>query len=62
MSLGDLLGTTGLGWAELALVLAFLAFAAVAVHTLFLRRREADQQASRLPLEDDRSDAEEDTR
>lgn len=43
------LGTLGV----LALVLFFTVFVAIAVRTLFLRRRETDSRLERLPLDDD---------
>lgn len=56
MRLSDIMGAAGLsGWAEVALVLFLLAFAAILLGTLAPRRRAEFDRASRLPLDDDPS-------
>jgi len=55
MSLGDVVGHAGLaGYAEVALILFVAAFLAIAVWTLLPRRKQEFDEASRLPLDDER--------
>ena len=52
-SLSDVVGAAGLqGYAEVALIIFFAVFVAVALRVLATRRRDLDHVA-RLPLEDD---------
>lgn len=52
-SLSDVVGAAGLqGYAEVALILFFVVFVAVALRVLATRRHDLDHVA-RLPLEDD---------
>ncbi len=56
MKLSDVVSNAGLaGYAEVALVLFLLAFAAILVRTFWPGRRAALNHASRLPLDDDDS-------
>ena len=55
MTLGDVVGHSGLTlWAEVAMVVFMLAFVAVSVH-LLVTGRERWERARRLPLDDDAS-------
>lgn len=53
MKLSDIMGHAGLSvWAEIALVIFALAFAAVVVHTFAKKRRATFEEVSRMPLDD----------
>lgn len=55
MSLSDIMGNAGLaGYAEVALVVFLLVFIAVVVRLLQPSRRQDLDEASRLPLDDER--------
>ena len=54
MKLSDIVSGSGLhGYAEVAMIIFMVVFAGVAVRLLMRGRREAWEQASRLPLEDE---------
>ncbi len=54
MSLGDVMGGSGLSlFAEIGLLVAIAAFAAVAASLCLRRNRATYERARRLPLEDD---------
>lgn len=56
MSLSDIMSSAGLAlYAEVALVLFLLVFIVVVVRLLLPSRRRELDEASRLPLDDDRS-------
>jgi cbb3-type cytochrome oxidase subunit 3 len=58
MRLSDVMSHAGLaGYAEIALILFFVAFVAVVVHTLRFSHRETLDHLSHLPLEDDADQA-----
>jgi cbb3-type cytochrome oxidase subunit 3 len=52
VNLSDAMSAAGLsGWAELALILSFIAFAGIVVWVFVIRRRRSYEHARRLPLE-----------
>lgn len=54
MKLSDIMGNAGLaGYAEVALILFFVAFVAVVIRTLAWSNREELDHVSHLPLDDD---------
>ncbi len=55
MRLSDVMGHAGLaGYAEIALIIFFAVFLAIAVRTFLPSRQREMDEASRLPLEDER--------
>ena len=57
MSLSDVMSAAGLSsWAEVALVLCFLTFAAIVVWVFVVRSKPSYDHLRELPLDDDRSD------
>jgi cbb3-type cytochrome oxidase subunit 3 len=55
MRLSDIMANAGLaGYAEVALVLFFLVFLAIAIRTFWPGRRREMEEAGRMPLEDER--------
>ncbi len=53
MSLSDVVGGAGVSiWQQIALVLFFVAFAAIVVRVLLARRSDVDRW-SRIPIDDD---------
>lgn len=55
MRLSDIMANAGLaGYAEVALVLFFLAFLAIVIRTFWPGRRRELEAASRMPLDDER--------
>ena len=56
MSMTDVMSGSGLAiFAEVALVIFFLVFLGVVVRTFLPGQRRSQEQASRLPLDDDRT-------
>ena len=57
MSLSDVMSAAGLSsWTEVALVLCFLAFAAIVVWVFVVRSRPSYDHLREMPLNDDSSD------
>ncbi len=57
MSLTDIMSAAGLSsWTEVALVLCFVAFAAIVVWVFGVRRKPSYEHLRSLPLDDDGAD------